>query len=67
MRARLDAARARLGRIREGGGGEFDALGQAFVVTLMARADAEDEGVQALLAGRIEARIDALEAAFHAE
>jgi len=67
MSARLAAAQARLGRLRAGGGGEFDALGQAFVVTLLARAGAEDEGVQTLLTGRIEARIEALEASFRAE
>jgi hypothetical protein len=67
MSARLDAARERLGRLRDGGGEEFDALGQAFVVTLIARAEAEDEGVQTLLAGRIEARVEALEASFRAE
>ncbi len=66
MSARLDAARERLGRLRAGGGEEFDALGQAFVVTLFARAEAEDESVQTLLAGRIEARVEALEASFRA-
>jgi hypothetical protein len=67
MSARLDAARARLDALRAGGGAEFDALGQAFVRTLVARAEAEAEGVQTLLAGRIEARIAALVASFHAE
>lgn len=67
MSARLDAARERLDHLRAGGGAEFDPLGQALVVTLLARAEAECEGVQALLAGRLDARLDALEEAYRAE
>jgi hypothetical protein len=67
MSARFEAARGRLEALREGGGAEYDPLGQAMIVTLVARAEAEDAGVQALLIGRIEARLDTFEAAFRAE
>ena len=67
MRARLDAARGRLDGLREGGGAEYDPLGQAMIVTLVARAEAEDHGVQTILMGRIEARLFALESAFRSE
>lgn len=66
MSARLDAARARLDGLHAGGGAEFDPLGQALIVTLLARAEAEAEAVRALLAARIEARLDSLEAALRA-
>ena len=55
MSARFEAARGRLDSLREGGGAEYDPLGQALVITLLGRAEAEDEGVQAILLGRIEA------------
>lgn len=66
MIARLGAARERLGGLRAGGGAELDPLGQALIVTLLARAEAEAEAVQTLLAARIEARLDSLEAALRA-
>jgi hypothetical protein len=66
MSARCDAARGRLDSLREGGGAEYDPLGQALIITLLARAEAEDEGVQAILMTRIEARLAALESALRA-
>lgn len=67
MKDRFDAARDRLDALRAGGGAEFDPLGQAMIVTLAARAEAEPVAVQTILLGRIEARLGSLEAAFHAE
>jgi hypothetical protein len=66
MSERLDALRARLDGLRAGGGEEFDPLAQAMIVTLLARAEVEAEAVQALLAGRIEARLAGFEAALRA-
>jgi hypothetical protein len=67
MRDRLDAARGRLDGLRAGGGAEYDPLGQAMIATLVARAEAEDHGVQSILIGRIEARLGSLESAFRSE
>lgn len=67
MIARLTAARERLDGLRASGGAEFDPLGQALIVTLLARAEAEADAVQTLLAGRIEARLASFEAALRAE
>ncbi len=67
MSARITAARVRLDGLRERGGSEYDPLGQALILTLVARAEAEDEAVKTLLMGRIEARLCSLESAFRAE
>lgn len=67
MSARIAAARGRLDGLCEGGGVEYDPLGQGLIVTLLARAEAEDAAVQTLLMGRIEARLCALESAFRAD
>lgn len=64
MRSRLDAARERLDGLRADGGAEYDPLGQAMIVTLVTRAEAEDVAVQTLLIPRIEARLRSLESAF---
>ncbi|MEP7120859.1 MAG: DUF2894 domain-containing protein [Byssovorax sp.] len=67
MSARIEATQDRLDRLRARGGAEYDPLGQALIVTLVARAEAEDEAVQTILMGRIDARLDSLEAAFRAD
>lgn len=67
MSARLASSRRRLDALRERGGADFDPLGQALIVTLIARAEAESQSVQALLAGRIEARLTLLEATLQSE
>ena len=67
MSGRIEAARGRLDGLRQRGGVEYDSLGQGLIVTLLARAEAEDDGVQGLLMGRIEARLCAIEAAFRAD
>jgi DUF2894 family protein len=67
MSARIAAARGRLDGLRERGGVEYDPLGQALIVTLVARAEAETEAVQTILMGRVEARLASLESEFRAE
>lgn len=67
MSARLALLRGRLDALHERGGAELDPLGQALIVTLIARAEAESERVQALLSGRIEARLTLLEATLQTE
>jgi hypothetical protein len=67
MSALFDAVRQRLDGLRERGGAEHDPLGQALIVTMIARAEAEAESVQAILKGRIEARLALFEATLQAE